>query len=195
MFTKFRTWRLAEKGVSTAALLILSLPLMLGAFGFGFDALRLSYAKRYAQGRLDLATQSAAAVTYTAPDGSIKLGISSNPDAWKAEAYRSYTSNTDKMRQGAPNTHQFFQCTSGDATNGLIGTTCGGLAEVIGSAPPVGFDFCQNTKYANPIATRPTYGVRYTVKETVPTMFMRILGVNEMTFTISSETLLRQRNC
>jgi hypothetical protein len=39
------------------------------------------------------------------------------------------------------------------------------------------------------------YGVRMSVKEQVPTVFLKLIGVPDMTFNIRSESLIRQRNC
>ena len=199
MLQTFKRWWLLEKGVSIAALFILALPLMIGAFGFGFDAMRLSYAKRLAQGRLDLATQSAAAVTYTRADGRIELGAPTNPFAWRDVAYSQYATNTSRARKGADGARSFFQCS---APSGIIpnfsdpNQKCAGIAEVIGTPPPLGFNFCQTPgSQTAPLGSRNVYGVRMSVKEQVPTTFLRLIGIPDMTFNIRSESLIRQRNC
>lgn len=66
--SSIRRWQHAEGGFSAAAILILALPLLLGAFGYGFDSLRLSYLKTYLQGRADLAVQTAVTNVYTCGD-------------------------------------------------------------------------------------------------------------------------------
>jgi len=199
MITMFRRWRILEAGVSGAALFILSLPLMIGVFGFGFDAMRLAYAKRIAQGRLDLATQSAAAVTYTRADGTIQLGTPTNPFAWRDVAYNQYAQNTSSRRKGADGTSSFFQC---PPPNGTVpdyaddNQKCAGIAEVVGTPPPLGFNFCQPPgSQIAPLDTRNVYGVRMSVKEQVPTSFLKLIGIRDMTFGIRSESLIRQRNC
>lgn len=184
--------------MSIAAVFILSLPLMLGAFGFGFDALRLAYAKRYAQGRVDLATQAAVAVTYTAADGSLVLGAAADPFAWESTAYGVYTANTASKRNGENGASSLFACPAGQVTYTTVSAaaTCGGLAEVIGTPPDPTFDYCAaEGSDADVLATRDTYGVRYEVKESVPTVFLHFVGVTDMPFTVSSEALLRQSNC
>ncbi len=194
MIQRIRNWRRAEQGMSGAALLILSLPLIIGVFGFGFDVLRLNYAHRFAQGRLDLATQDAAATTYTAEDGSIRLGSPNNPDEWREVAYNSYAGNTENKR-GSGNTAYLLKCNTASVTGDELGGECSGVATIVrpeswpDDNPPIGFDFC------NRVSTGDVYGVHYDVEETVPTVFMRILGINQFTFTASSEALIRQRNC
>lgn len=185
---KFREWRWAERGASSAALVILSLPLIIGVFGFGFDTLRLNYIQRYAQGRVDLATQAAAATTYTDTNGAIRLGSPSDPYEWETVAYDSYARNTSDKR-GSGNTASMFQCSTESVTGGSSSGDCAGVASVVGTEPPVGFDFC------NTISSGDVYGVRYDVVETVPTVFLRIIGIQDFTFSVSSETLIRQRNC
>jgi hypothetical protein len=151
-----------------AALFILALPLMIGAFGFGFDAMRLAYAKRLAQGRLDLATQSAAAVTYTTADGRIQLGSPTNPFAWRDVAYSQYATNTSRARQGADGARSFFQCPQPSGTVPIFADPnqkCAGIAEIVGNPPPLGFNFCQKPgSHAAPLASRDVYGVRMSVK-------------------------------
>lgn len=184
---KLREWRWAERGASSAALIILSMPLMIGAFGFGFDVLRFNYVQRYAQGRVDLATQAAAATTYTDVDGAIRLGSQWDPYEWETVAYDSYARNTEDKRGDAESV-AMFHCPVESVTGGF-GEECAGIATIVGTEPPIGFNFCDQVRSGD------VYGVRYEVTETVPNVFLRIIGIPDFTFTVGSETLIRQRNC
>lgn len=200
---RFRRWRLAERGVSVGALMILSMPLLLGVFGFGFDALRIAYAKRYAQGRLDIAAQSAAAVTYVQSDGSLRLGNGPfEEDAWRTTAYSVYAENTARARAGTNGARSLFQCGIGEVTSGARptwgddGQKCAGVAEVIGVPPTPDYDFCTDPGWrGSDVSARDSYGVRFSVKESVPMVFLGFLGIQSVPIEIQSEALLRQQNC
>lgn len=198
---RVRTLITMERGFSTAAIFILMLPLLLGAFGYAFDSLRVTYTKRYLQGRLDLATQAGAAVSYTTQDGLIRLG---DPDQLRgesaiAQAYAVYAQNTALKRQSGSGGRSLLECPSGFVQNRPVagepdqvnvGTAgCAGVATVVGVLPNKDYNFCA------PPTDGSAYGLRYEVTEVVPTVFLRFLGVDTVDVSLASETLLRQRNC
>lgn len=190
-----------DAGFSTAAIFILILPMLLGAFGYAFDTLRITYTKRYLQGRLDLATQAGAAVTYTTQDGLIRLGDPGQLEGQSAlaETYAVYAANTNAKRQPGSRGSSLLECSSSNVKDRAVPLTpdqvnvgpagCAGVATVTGMLPDQGYDFC------SPPTDGTAYGVRYEVTEVVPTVFLRFLGVDSVDMTLVSESLLRQRNC
>lgn len=202
----FRNWWSMERGISSAAVMILSLPLILGAFGFGFDLMRVAYAKRYSQGRLDLAVQTAASITYTTSDGYLRLGKpgAGGDTAWRdwgtKGAYYWYATNTATKRSATSNT-SLFNCAAEQVRDGDASAVrnpdgtyrCYGLAEKVGIDPDNTFDFCGKTGTAK--GARSVYGVKYTVHESTPTLFLKMIGIPEISYKVSSESLIRQRNC
>lgn len=206
MLARMRSWRRGERGISTAAIFIVGLPLIVGAFGYGVDSLRLQYTKEIVRSRLDLAAQMAAATTYTDATGQVILGApgAGNELYWKTVGYQIYRNNTARLR-GTPGSPAMLQCDGGIVAP--VGTTtlvavnpndpsvlCAGQMNQIGS-PQSNWCLAPGT-YTGPLgeSTRPVYGVRYAVTETMPTVFLRLLGVQQLTFSVSSEALLRQ-NC
>lgn len=204
MLARIRAWRRGEQGISTAAIFILAMPLIVGAFGYGVDALRLQYTKEIVRSRLDLATQMAAATTYTDATGQVILGSPTDATYWKTIGYNIYEQNTARLR-GAPGSPAMLQCPAIEVAPGATGTVitvdptnttrlCAGEMNQIGS-PQTNWCLAPGT-YTGPMGEpiRPVYGVRYAVTETMPTVFLRLLGVRELTFSVASEALLRQ-NC
>lgn len=190
-----------DAGFSTAAIFILILPMLLGAFGYAFDTLRITYTKRYLQGRLDLATQAGAAVTYTTQDGLIRLGDPGQLEGQSAlaETYAIYAQNTGSKRQPGSRGSSLLECASSNVQNRAIPLTpdqvnvgpagCAGIATVTGVLPGPDYNFC------SPPTDGTAYGVRYEVTEVIPTVFLHFLGVDSVDVTVVSESLLRQRNC
>lgn len=199
-----REWRLYERGISSIAVFILAFPVFILAFGIGIDVIRLGYAKRIVQGRLDVAVQAAAAMTYTNPQGAVRLGNQGDGNSAASslsEAARIYRENTEKARQAGVSQGNMLWCSSASVTQtnfsaGRITNTttdCMGGPYVVlpgGALPTKDFNFCQPPKQGG-------YGVRYEVVEQVPTIFMRMVpgGPKYFTIKVSSEALLRLQYC
>lgn len=142
-----RAWQQAERGFSAAAILLLAMPLLLGAFGYGFDSIRLSYIKTYLQGRADLAVQTAVTNVYTCGDdanagpcyarqvgepvpskGTVLLGRAAQPGCtYDRDGWRSSTPNCGvgldysyTQNTAAKRSPKILMCT---ATQVLAGTT------------------------------------------------------------------------
>lgn len=200
-----REWRLYERGVSSIAVFILAFPVFILAFGIGIDVIRLGYAKRIVQGRLDVAVQAAAAMTYTNPQGAVRLGNQGDGNSAASalsEAIRIYGENTEKARQAGASTGNMLWCSEASVTqpNFTAGqitadtTECIGGPYVVtpadGALPTKDFNFCQPPQQGG-------YGVRYEVVEQVPTIFMRMVpgGPEYFTIKVASEALLRLQYC
>lgn len=181
MISRIRAWLNKENGASTAALFIFGMPLIVGAFGFGFDALRFVYIHDYLQGRANIATQAGVNLSYTDPAAKIVyLGTpSAGAPASLATATSLYYTNTLSKR--AASTAFGFLSPVAPGTNGVTSVT------VLGS-PISTKQLCTNlrTRY---------YGVQLTSKELVPTTFSRILGIQNFTATIVSNAYVRSRGC
>lgn len=199
-----REWRLYERGISSIAVFILAFPVFILAFGIGVDVIRLGYAKRIVQGRLDVAVQAAAAMTYTNPQGAVRLGNQGDGNSAASalsEAIRIYGENTEKARQAGASNGNMLWCSEASVTqpNFTAGqitadtTECMGGPYVVrpgGALPDKNFNFCQPPQ-------RGGYGVRYEVVEQVPTIFLRMVpgGPKYFTIKVSSEALLRLQYC
>ena len=182
MFRKFNSWFKSEKGFSTAAIFILGVPLLVGAFGLAFDSVRLVYIQQYIQGRADLATQAAVNVAYTnATDKKVYLG---NPVGGEAAstvtATTLYDTNTSSKRRANGGYDGFLVSAGGD-----YGTP---VAEVIGE-PLTGAQLCNQTDLT------PKYGVKMVVKEQIPATFLNIIGIHSFDMDIVSSSWVRGKTC
>ena len=180
------SWWSKERGFASTALIILSIPLILGAFGYGFDAMRLYYAKRYLQGRMDIATQSGAAITFTDSGGNIRLGdASSRVQASIEEAEMVLDENTQSARSSG--SASLLGC---DYPNFVApDSECGARFSQVGEAPGQGFNFCRAARGDQ------VYGLRGTANEYVDTIFLRMVGVDRLDFEVTSEALYRWESC
>ena len=212
-----RKWRVAERGLSSVVIFILGMPLILLSFGFGIDIMRAGYVKRVAQSRLDVAVQSAAALTYTNQNGAVRLGIPADGNSATTSVQRAQLLYEENTRDLRGDRSFYFRCPASSVTQGAGGVVrstlpqylsadertraiwtsdqCRGGAYAVysgrnatGAGPPQSFDFCQA-----PVDGK--YGIRYEVVERVPTIFMRMVtcGPQFFTFYVSSEELLRQK--
>jgi len=183
VFKLFKSWRYNEKGVASISLFILSLPLIVGSFGFGFDEIRGIYIRNYVQGRADLAVQNAvAATTTTSSNGSISL----NTD-YTSIVEGNYKDNTQQYRN-----QSILSCNESDVVRQNVST----LSPCTQTVWQVG-TFGQSTscKNLNSFGPTPAYGVHFQVKEKINTVFLRILGINTINLgTINAESLIRP-NC
>lgn len=182
------TWWSKERGFASTALIILSIPMILGAFGYGFDAMRLYYAKRYLQGRLDIATQSGAAITFTNPGGNIRLGEVGDAGLARAsieEAEVVFDENTQSAR--ASGSASLLGCDFPDFSD--PNSECGSKFEVAGNLPNQGFNFCRAAR-GNEV-----YGLKGKANEYVDTIFLRMVGVDRLDFEVTSESLYRWESC
>jgi len=211
---KYKKWKAAEKGLSSVVIFILGMPMILMAFGFGIDILRVGYAKSVAQSRLDVAVQAGAALSYTTDRGAVRLGVPVDGHMASASIQRAqqiYTQNTRDFRGARGGT---LGCNQAGIASGigrspirnnntvLYTAACTGGAYPIyigpndASAPagqrigpPPDFNFCQRPAEGK-------YGIRYDVVEQVPTIFMRMVGGPQFfNIQVTSEALLRQQYC
>lgn len=120
-----KKWRIAERGVSSIVIFILGMPMILMAFGFGIDIMRVGYAKRVMQSRLDVAVQAGASLSYTTARGAVRLGVPANGQQAAASVLRAqqvYLDNTRNFRGtgSAQNRARgaLFYCTESDVSLG-----------------------------------------------------------------------------
>jgi hypothetical protein len=182
MLRSFRHWRLAERGFATAAMFIMSLPLIVGAFGFGFDYARAVYIKAYIQNRATMAVQTAVATNaITDVNGISTLDVAST----ETMVYTNYLMNTDSKRQDGT-----LRCSTG-SVSGYPLDACTGIATVQG-VPMSLADYCKKLSTPGFIP----YGVHYEVSEVINTTFLKIIGIKQMTLhKISASALVRSGNC
>jgi hypothetical protein len=198
---KAQAWRLYERGISSITIFILGFPMLILAFGFGIDLMRVGQAKRVAQGRLDVAVQSAASMTYTTTAGAVRIGVPGDGTSGQTalETARTlYRVNTAPYRQVGASNGNLFSCAapvSGPPATNIPLDSCsnrGGPTLIIPSTgiPDPTYNFCTP-------ASQGGYGVRYAVVEQVPTIFMRMVPGAPRFFNIQveSQALLRQQFC
>jgi hypothetical protein len=168
MLRGIRQWRLAERGFSNAVVMILAMPLIMGMMGYVFDNGRLVYLTQVVQSRAEGAVQSAVNRAETNPQTSYVTLVNA-----PAAARTIYCTNTANMRP--------VNLSSG----------CNPAITQIGAGSITAAQLCV------PItATSVKYGLRLTAQETIPTMFMHIIGIKTFTLTnVSADALLRGRNC
>lgn len=101
-------WRLAEHGYVSLTMFILTVPLMLLAFGYGFESLRLVYLRNFLESRATMAASAGVAVNYASrnTEGQSKIFIGQPEDTKSGEkalaaAYANYRLNTDSKRTSA----------------------------------------------------------------------------------------------
>lgn len=180
MKRSFLSWWKEEKGVATIALFILSLPLTIGVFGYGFDEVRADYLRGSLQNRADLAVQIAlAGQTNTDSNGNLYI----DPYAVEQEVNTLYQDNTDHYRSGS-----VLSCPADQLQGTLISSgKCGGEFSVIGTQEPLA-SYCS----ARSSGVNLNYGIDFKVKEQVNTVFMRILGISTITLpTVEAQAYLR----
>lgn len=186
---RLRKWKLAERGFASTALIIIAIPLILGAFGYGFDTLRLVYAKRYLQGRLDLATQAGASIAYTNAQGNVRLGEVGVQNAAVAEANRVFLENTSNARPLVGG-QSLIDCTTNDVQNKV--DNCNVTFSVVGTAPRQSTNFCDDLPNSTADSV---YGLGGHATDRVQTVFLRLIGVESWDLDVYSESLFRYRNC
>lgn len=222
MAHKAKQWRLYERGISSIAIFILGFPLIILSFGFGIDLIRVAQAKRVAQGRLDVAVQAAASMTYTTANGSVRLGVPGDggTGATALQTARDlYQVNTAPYRSVGQSNGNLFSCptpVSGAPNLNVSTSSCagrGGPTIVLPPPPPPPYPCDPNVRtdcdwldsdglprpnynFCTP-ASRGGYGVRYDVVEQVPTIFMRMVPGAPRFFNVRvySQALLRQQYC
>jgi len=191
---RFRHWLFGESGVSTAAMTVLLLPVIFGIFGLGFEVARATYLKTWLQGRVDNAAFTASATT----------GVSNTNGRFfllqdaLGVAYENYQVNTADRRATGLLSCSASSVSGGNTNtaNACAGRTCfvrnpnitsttPGPCYATTSPVPAGTDLCNYD-----------YGVRYTVKEEVPSTFLRILGIEKISLpAIVGESLVKPRTC
>jgi uncharacterized membrane protein len=164
---RFKAWRLGERGLSSAAIFILALPLLCGAMGYSIDMTRVIFVKKYVQDRADLAVQGAISEV-DVTGGTINItNVATNA------AVTLYCNNTASKRM----------------VHGMLSGACVASANVDG-APISSTAFCAN------LVTGTRYGIALQAVETVPMTFLKLVGINEYKLTnIKSTAYLRARNC
>ena len=109
-----REWGRSERGMSVPALFILALPMLLAAFGWGFDSMRLQYMKQWLIVRAEAAVAAGTTENYTGPINSVDSTViigEENPDGttdvWPAydKAWENYELNTENRRD-----EELLQC-------------------------------------------------------------------------------------
>lgn len=189
MIARLRKFFGREEGYSSAALFILGFPLIIGMFGLAFDSARFFYIRDYVENQANLALASAVNTAYTNPaDRRIYLGTAaagSNAALDVAESL--YLTNTDPKRRSAVLANDGFLSPSGTSYQGRrYGTP---VASVVG-APVTLAQLC-----LNPNATTSKYGVAMTIREQMPTTFLKVVGIQTLEMQVSVSSLLRARNC
>lgn len=156
-----------ERGFSNALLMIVAMPVVLGALGFAFDTARLTYVAETLQSRAELAVQSATNMASTSVTGLV-------------------TFDTD-----AATAAQTIYCSNTAAARGtMLAGTCQASVSTVG-APVTVAQMCSASA-----AGAPRYGLTIVARETVPTVFLRILGVRTVELSnVTGTALLRARNC
>lgn len=181
MIQKIQNWFKKEHGFSTAALFILSIPLLVGSFGLGLDSVRLIYIQEYLQGRADIATAAAVNTAYTDP-ASKKLLLGTKAAGTTGSlnvASNLYSVNTDNKRRSAGSYNGFLNPKSGS-----YGTP---IVKIVGS-PIDTARLCDG-------AAAPKYGVELTATEQVPATFLTIVGIRSFDVTVKSTAWVRGKNC
>lgn len=180
MFSKFNLWRKKEGGFTSAAIFILGLPLIVGAFGLGFDSMRAVYIHQFLSARADLATQTAVTMLYTNNTNSM-VYIGTKAQGFNAAVTAAddlYSQNTASKRgDGTGGSFLMFQ--SGSNGNPVV--------TQVGNPIPVAM-LCSNSNAAR-------YGVNMKVAEEMPTTFMKILGIEKLNLEIESESIVRPKTC
>lgn len=176
MWKFFRTWRNAERGFGMAALTIIAMPLLVAAFGLGFESVRLVYIKDWIQGNADLATGAAVSMAYADPV-SQRVYLGANATRTAIEVYRD---NTSEKR------------TPAGTTNGLVYDVAGSYGApsvVVTGSPLTRTQLCMSPSTVK-------YGVEMTVSEKVPATFLNIIGIHDFTLgPITSTAIIRAGNC
>lgn len=190
-------WRKQEKGMSSVALFILALPLLIVAFGYGFDSLRLVFIKESIQDKVTLAAQSGVAVNYVGSNGLVTLGSpldggQSEDISSKLRAYQIYGQNTAEMRENG----QILTCQELEKVQFPTNTQCAEYAEIIGEPLTVA-QTCTPLSDGNDIRYDNMYGLKYSVNENVKMTFLTIFGVKETADlkNITATALVRARGC
>lgn len=182
MRSLFRSWRSAERGFSMAAITIIAMPLLVTAFGLGFESVRLVYIKGWMQGHADLATAAAVSIAYADPaDQKVYLGKPGvGPAASLMAAQDVYLDNTNPKR------------TAAGTSNGLLLDPSGAFGTpsvAITGSPLERTELC-----LSPASVK--YGVRMSVTEKVPATFLKIVGIKDFTLgPITSTAIIRAGNC
>lgn len=190
----WRGWRSREAGVSVPALFILSLPLLLGAFGYALDSLRVAHLGEVLNSRADQAASTGTQVNYSEGIkvflGSPPTGVlGANPDTAVEAAYGNYVDNTASRR--GPGKALSCATISYVKTNvDLSGTRsqvedkwraflashnspCTFYAQIAGN-PQEGQNLCTPTA-----SSRNEYGIVIGMNETVPMTFLKLLNIAE----------------
>ena len=187
-----------ERGVASISMFILSLPLIIGSFGFGFDEVRGIYIKNYIQSRADIAVQNAVALnTSTLSNGLLYIDpsvgdtVSSNYDT-NTQNYRNQSilscTPSDTVYSGVNN--QTYSPTANISQDNKA-PACSQSVTVIGSSSQS--TSCKNLS-SNTFVSPVKYGVHFETKEKINTVFLRILGIPTINLgTIKAETLIRPR--
>lgn len=192
--TRILRWLRSERGFASTALVILAMPLIIGAFAFGFDAVRLVWAERYLQGRLDLATQSGAATLYTNNRGALRLLTDPNdPRSAPYVAKQQFIANTVSARPTTSSSFSLLGC-SNATISGTGDASCAAAFTLVSAPTGTGqpgpdFDFCTQARGNN------VFGLKGVAREQLQTVFLRLLGVKTFNFTVTSQSLVRFANC
>jgi hypothetical protein len=176
MLKTVHNWFKREDGFSSAVIFIVSIPVILGAFGLAFDSVRLVYIKGYIQSQADLSAQAAVSMVSTdINDGKVHLDANA-----LSSAQNLYARNTAAKRTTSTGSSGFL--TSNDSGFGIPTLTAVGQ-------PLASDKMCPGMSHA-------LYGVKVSVSERVPATFLKLLGFQQFTLSdISSTAYVRARNC
>jgi hypothetical protein len=166
-----------------AAMFILSVPMLVAAFGLSMDTARVSYVKDFLDNRANLAVSAAVATAYTSgtsTDRRVYLGRPSD-GATAATALSNardvYRINTAGFRSSTASGF-LFPVT---AANGFPNV------KVLG-APLTNLQLCSPTSTAR-------YGVTLTADETVRMTFLAVAGIKTSQVKVSSQAFVRATTC
>ena len=195
----FNEWRDEEQGMSSVAMFILALPLLIIAFGYGFDSLRLVFIKESLLDKLTLATQAGVSVNYVAANGLVTLGAPEDGGQLDAassriRAYDVYTLNTATMRS----TGQILTCSTPQYNvQPTPNEKCAGMVTVIGSPLTVPQTCAPLSDNHGSAINDNMYGIKYVVNENVKMSFLPIFKVKDSADlqNLTSTSLVRARDC
>ena len=191
--------------MSSVALFILALPLMVLSFSFGFEALRYVYVKDRMQDVLDGAAQTAIAQTISRNDDAtgepvIFLNTTNNSTvnytygATEDAAKRFYKNNTESLRTAkifCSKLQSGLGCGNTPVSANFFVSEMGTVVDParLNNSFLFAGELCENFKDSK------RYGVKFTVEEEISTAFLKIFGVESFPLKLSSQAYLRGRGC
>lgn len=208
VYEKVKAWKGEEKGSPSTIAVILLMPLLVAAFGFGYDIVRLQYVTSWLNKKAMFAVEAGSAnlflVSRTNGLGQDVSLVRLRPNATQVAA-NSYLTNTASYRRTS-GVGAVLLCTRPSITPRAV------LSEddYNVSLPPVGTPSnCTGSTYQLGRAPSPdegslpfctaignnSYGVGLTVNEQVQYSFLPIVGISRTTVVPKAVDYVRYRTC